>query len=213
MSEEKLKFTVLKAFGPQIIKAKIPSIIIDRMNNYTEKVFNDEKKLKELDAGNTLAGNVSQEFLLEEDWVKNSGWLNFLYATSSNAIKVLLKKDIKKFHISSSWIVRQFQNEYNPIHNHGGHLSGVGYLKVPSNFGNTFQKKDSFRNKNGQIVFAHGSKQFLSNALFHATPEVGDFYLFPSYLLHLVNPYYDTTEERRSVSFNAFIDENIANDL
>ena len=106
MSEEKLKFTVLKAFGPQIIKAKIPSIIIDRMNNYAEKVFNDEKKLKELDAGNTLAGNVSQEFLLEEDWVKNSGWLNFLYATSSNAIKVLLKKDIKKSKLFS-WFVKR----------------------------------------------------------------------------------------------------------
>ena len=37
-------------------------------------------------------------------------------------------------------MVRQFQNEYNPVHWHGGHISGVGYLKVPSSLGNNPQK-------------------------------------------------------------------------
>ena len=77
MSEEIIKFKVLKIFGPQIIKTRIPKIIIESMNNYTLEVLNNQKKSKELDSGNTLAGNVTQEFLLEESWIKNSGWLNF----------------------------------------------------------------------------------------------------------------------------------------
>ena len=43
------------------------------------------------------------------------------------------------------------------------------------------------------------------------TPEVGNFYLFPNYLMHTVYPftrYFD--EERRSVSFNAKIDDDAA---
>ena len=38
---------------------------------------------------------------------------------------------ITKFNLIDSWVVRQFKNEYNPIHWHSGHISGVGYLKVP----------------------------------------------------------------------------------
>jgi len=37
-------------------------------------------------------------------------------------------------------------------------------------------------------------------------PEVGDFYLFPAYLLHTVYPFSGSDDERRSVSFNAALD-------
>ena len=57
----------------------------------------------------------------------------------------------------------------------------------------------------------HGSKQFLSNSLFKVTPKVGEFYFFPNYLMHTVYPFKDSDEERRSISFNADIDENVYN--
>ena len=52
---------------------------------------------------------------------------------------------------------------------------------------------------------------FTCPSTFNITPEVGDFYLFPNYLMHTVFPFKDTDEERRSISFNAFIDEDIYN--
>ena len=113
-----------------------------------------------------------------------------------------------KFTLIGSWVVRQFQNEYNPLHYHGGHISGVGYLKVPKSFGGTFQE-DKRHNNNGEIHLVHGSKQFLSNAIFKIKPKVGNFYYFPNYLLHTVYPFYSKNEERRSISFNAKIDEDI----
>ena len=57
----------------------------------------------------------------------------------------------------------------------------------------------------------HGSKMFLSNSLLSIEPKVGDFYFFPNYLMHCVFPFKDSSEERRSISFNALIDENIYN--
>jgi len=49
----------------------------------------------------------------------------------------------------------------------------------------------------------------MSDAQYKITPEVGDFYIFPHYLMHTVYPFKDTDEERRSISFNAVVDEKI----
>ena len=48
---------------------------------------------------------------------------------------------------------------------------------------------------------------FTCPSTFNIVPEVGDFYLFPNYLMHTVFPFKGTDEERRSISFNADIDE------
>ena len=50
---------------------------------------------------------------------------------------------------------------------------------------------------------------FLCNSTVRLKPKVGDFYFFPNYLMHNVYPFSDTDEERRSISFNAEIDESI----
>ena len=48
---------------------------------------------------------------------------------------------------------------------------------------------------------------FLSHSTLNIKPKVGDFYFFPNYLMHSVFPFKNTLEERRSISFNAKIDE------
>ncbi len=201
---------VIKPFGPSIARVKIPNDLIDSLNKYIENIILDKKKSEDLDNGNTLAGHVTQEFKLEENFLSSSGFLKFLASSVSSWIKISENKEIKEFKMIKSWVVRQFQNEYNPVHWHGGHISGVGYLKVPSSLGNNPQKNKKY-NKNGKIELLHGSKQFLSGSSLSITPEVGYFYFFPHYLMHAVYPFYGTDEERRSVSFNAFIDEKIFN--
>ena len=52
---------------------------------------------------------------------------------------------------------------------------------------------------------------FLSKSIYEITPQVGDFYFFPNYLMHTVFPFKNTDEERRCISFNCKIDENIYN--
>ena len=201
---------VFKPFGPSIVKVVIPESLISILNNYIDETIMDEKKIKKLDHGFKLAGNVQQEFQLEEEFVKSSGLLNFLFTAVQKWVELVEKKKITNFNLLSSWIVRQFENEYNPIHTHGGHISGVGYLKLPNNFGETFQnnKKNNF---NGKLSLVHGSQMFSCKSTFTITPKVGDFYFFPNYLMHIVYPFYKKDEERRSISFNALIDENIYN--
>ena len=208
MADDQLK--IFRPFGPSVAKVTIPENLINNLNNYVDQTIKDEEKIDDLNVGSKLAGNVKQEFKLEPKFVENSGLLNFLGESVTRWILMSERKKIQKFNVSSSWVVRQFENEYNPLHLHGGHISGVGYLKLPNNFGETFQKNKT-NNYNGKIALVHGAQMFNCNSTFNVQPRVGDFYFFPNYLLHTVYPFYNSNEERRSISFNATIDENIYN--
>ncbi len=203
MGEEKLN--IINPFGPSIAKVKIPDKIIKSLNDHVDKIRNNEKLSEKFDAGKTLIGNVKQEIFLSKEIIEESGWLSFLANSTRAWIKFCLGKNITKFNINSSWVVSQFSNEYNPIHWHNGHISGAGFLKLPTTFGKTFQKEK--KNLNGKLVLIHGSRSFMSDSKYEIIPEVGDFYIFPHYLMHAVYPFKDTNEERRSISFNAVIDE------
>ena len=209
MSSE-INFQFLRPFGPVICKVQMPNEIISNLNDYVDQIIKDEKKGKELNHGKNLAGNVQQEFRLEKDFIEKSKWGIFLSSCTKAWIKQILNEEISKFQLISTWIVRQFQNDYNPIHTHGGHLSGVGYLKVPKNFGE-YHQKDKVNNQNGKLALVHGSRMFMQESTYMVTPKVGDFYFFPNYLMHTVYPFSGTDEERRSISFNAMIDEDIYN--
>ena len=209
MSTE-INFQFIRPFGPMICKVSMPKDIIKRLNNYVDETIKNEKKINELDHGKNLAGNVKQEFKLEKEFIENSKWGFFLSNCAKIWIKKTLDQEITKFQLISSWIVRQFKNEYNPIHTHGGHLSGVGYLKVPESFGD-YEQKTKVANQNGMLTLIHGSKTFMSESTFSIKPKVGDFYFFPNYLMHTVYPFKNTNEERRSISFNATIDDEIFN--
>ena len=195
-------FEVLKPFGPSIIKIKMPNEMIEQINMYVDSVINDEQKIKKLDEGDKLIGKVQQEFLMEVEFMKKIKWANFLAANVSSWAKEELNKEIKHFELIKSWVVRQFKNDYNPVHWHTGDISGVGYLKVPSYLGNTSQP-DKKTNENGKLQLIFGSPNLFSKSTYLVKPEIGDFYLFPNYLMHTVYPFSGTDEERRSVSFNA----------
>ena len=204
--KSKLEIKIFRPFGPSIIKIKMPDEIVIKMNEYVDKIISDKNKSKELDHASSLAGNVNQEFLLEQEFMKSIRWAEFLASACSQWVLTDQKRRIQSFSIIRSWIVRQFKHEYNPVHFHNGYISGVGYLKVPSFRGDASYEKKKINN-NGRLVLIHGTKNLFSEPTYTIKPEVGDFYMFPNYLLHTVYPFYDTDEERRSVSFNAKLDD------
>jgi len=204
-----MNIEILKPFGPSIVILRIPEEIITAINLYTDDIIKDKKKLEKLDYGLKLAGNVSQEFFLDIDFMKKIKWGEFLATVCQEWIMQEKNVKLKNFEIIKSWVVRQFKNDYNPIHFHSGHISGVGYLKVPKKMGNTVQKNKK-TNFNGKLVLIDGSKKLFCKPTYVVTPEVGNLYLFPNYMMHAVYPFTDTDEERRSISFNAKIDDESA---
>ena len=206
-----IKFEQIRAFGPSILKVKIPDKIVNSLNNYADEVISSKKKSKKLDHGKRLVANATQEFKIEPDFDTKSGWANFLGISVKNWINLEMQKEITKFEIIQTWIVRQFKNEFNPIHWHGGHVSGAGFLKLPKSFGDHKKEKGDNIFQGGNLNFIDGSHRFMSNSVLKIIPKVGDFYIFPNYLMHTVYPFKDTEQERRSISFNAYIDSEIHN--
>ena len=75
---ENIQFKIHRPFGPSIMEATIPREIVENLNNYIDKIIADEKKSKELDYGPKLVRDVTQEFRLETELMKTSGWTQFL---------------------------------------------------------------------------------------------------------------------------------------
>ncbi len=206
-----MQITFVKPFGPSIVKTKIPEKILNEINEYIDELIQNEEQAKKQNHGTKLVGDVTQEFLIDNKFAEKIGWLNFLGKCVQEWIKHETKQNITKFNLLNTWVVRQFKNEYNPVHWHSGHISGAGFLKVPSTFGSHVQNKSDKDYMGGSLNLIHGSRQFMSNSKIKIKPEVGDFYFFPHYLMHTVYPFKGTEEERRSISFNATIDEKIFN--
>ena len=196
---------ILSPFGPKIAKLKFSNSIIKKINNEVDKIIAQEKLSKKYDYSKKLVGQVKQEIKLPKIFIKKN--LDKLITHSIRSfIKSTTGKNIKKVKIKNLWVVNQYANEYNPVHYHDGHISGVGYLKIPKNL---FKSKKSLET-NGSIDFINGNKMFLNDSIHNHKPKVGDVILFPNYLMHTAYPF-SVKGERRSFSFNVEIDDQIAN--
>ncbi len=190
---------IFRAFGPTIGKNKLSKKIINILNRHIDKSHTSKKN----DYSSKLASQIQNEIKISNLMTSKS-----LSKELVKNIKDYLKKSnigkIKEIKITNLWVVRQFKNEYNPIHYHDGEISGVGYLQIPKNMNQNKSVKNKKFKTNGTIDFINGQKNFLSNSIYNLKPKLGDLLIFPSYLMHSAYPF-NVDGERRSFSFNAKI--------
>ena len=188
-----------RAFGPTLGKSKLSKKIISSLNNYVEKSHVSKKN----DYSSKLASQIKSEIKISNSFIKKTLSKELI----KNIKNYLKKSDVKKINeikIINLWVVRQFKNEYNPIHYHDSQLSGVGYLKIPKNMNQNKLVKNKKIKTNGTIDFINGQKNFLSKSIYNLNPKLGDLIIFPNYLMHTAYPF-NVDGERRSFSFNAKI--------
>lgn len=196
---------VISPFGPKIGRFKLSSQVVRKINTEVERIVKKKSLYKKLNYSKQLVGQVKQEFQLPKRFIKK-----FLHKIIEKEVKSFIfkatNKKVKTMKILNFWVVRQYKNEYNPIHYHNGHLSAVGYLKVPKNL----NKSKKQIKTNGTIDFISGSKNFLCESIYNHVPKVGDIILFPNYLMHTAYPFH-VEGERRSFSLNIQLDQKITN--
>jgi uncharacterized protein (TIGR02466 family) len=188
-----------RAFGPTLGKGKLSKRIIKAINNKVDKTTISKKN----DYSSKLVSQIKNEIKLDSSFIKK----NLSKELIKNITQYLKTSDIRKIKeikIINLWVVRQFKNEYNPIHYHNGQLSGVGYLKIPKKMNHNKFVKNKKVKTNGTIDFINGQKNFLSKSIYNLNPKLGDLVIFPNYLMHAAYPF-NVKGERRSFSFNAKI--------
>ena len=191
---------ILSPFGPKLGKIKIPSKIISQLNKEVDKIIQSKLKTKRSDYSKKVVGQVYQEIQISKNFI-NKYLKKFITNQVSSYLKNSFNIKPKKFIIKNLWVVRQFKNEYNPVHFHDGYVSAVGYLKVPKNLTKSKKKLKT----NGTIDFISGTKTYLSNSIHNHKPKTGDMIIFPNNLMHTAYPF-NVDGERRSFSFNLDLD-------
>ena len=190
---------IIKPFGPSLSRTKVSRKFIKIMNDEFDLKMNSKMK----DYSSKLASQIKNEVKLNKSFVEK-----FLSNEIKKNIRKFLKKEniknIKDIIILNFWVVRQFKNEYNPIHYHQGDISGVGYIKLPKGMTINKMVKNKKLRTNGTIDFINGQKNFLSKSIYNIIPKVGELILFPNYLMHTAYPF-NIDGERRSFSFNTKI--------
>lgn len=196
---------LFKPFGPSIGKVELKKTIIGNVNDYCDKVMASKLKSKKLDHSSKLIGNVEQQFIITRSNFKKILEKEVIFSIKKYYLGVLGVK-VKKIKIDSAWIVCQYAGDFNPPHIHRGNISGVGYLKIPQTIISGREKKLA-----GHISFMDGRVSMPRNSpplVQHRQtfkPKVGNLFIFPSFLMHDVHPFRGDGE-RRSFSFNAFVD-------
>ena len=98
LKKDKMDLEILKPFGPSIVKAKIPEEIVSSLNNHIDDLAKNKEDISKLDYGSNLAGNVSQEFRLEINFMKKIKWAEFLSSVCQEWLMKSHNISIKKLY-------------------------------------------------------------------------------------------------------------------
>ncbi len=205
-------FEVTKWFGPQTATVMLPDDALSTLVNMTDDIINDKKSKTH---GQSLAGVIDTELRIYKSDMDKCGFDQLFescvksYVVHCAKTHGFFKPDYNfETSVNSAWVVSQYQNEYNPLHNHTGcELSGVIYLKTPSVKGRrNLESKKGKVEGDGDINFVYNAasqrnQDIFEKGLVQITPSPGLMLMFPSYLLHTVYPFVGEGE-RRCIAFN-----------
>ena len=206
-------FDVQKHFGPLFANVQLADDVTNALIKMTDKIIDDKKSESH---GQNLAGAIEKELRIYKSDMNEFGVEQMIESCVRSYVihcaklhQMFHETWTYESHLNSAWVVSQYENEYNPIHNHTGcDISGVIYLKTPDVKGrrNLDSKKGKYDN-DGDISFIHsatGQRNFdvFEKGMLTMTPQPGNMIMFPSYLLHTVWPFIGDGE-RRCIAFNA----------
>ena len=206
-------FEVSKWFGPQTAQVVLPDDALEALLKMSDKLIEDKNTKSH---GDSLAGVIDSELRVYKSDMDEAGVDQLLESCVKSYVIHCTKahgffKETFNFEtfINSAWIVSQYANEYNPLHNHTGcEMSGVIYLKTPNVKGRrNLESKKGKKEGDGDINFVYNAasqrnQDVFEKGLVQITPKPGLMLMFPSYLLHTVYPFIGEGE-RRSIAFNA----------
>ena len=186
---------VVKPFGPLILIAQLPEGVIKPLNEIVD-VIKDRK-----DMGARLAGVIETESEIPHSMLEEKKVMNIFHALSRSYLEqAYLNAGLHdqwnamnvKTQMQSIWSVSQYENEYNPQHNHSHcQISAVLYLKIPAmksrNIPNKPKEKENIQSREDRYKLLDMDKCILCACCSTACPSYwwnSDRYLGPAALLH-----------------------------
>tara|TARA_R110000787_G_scaffold133467_3_gene245785 strand:- start:23 stop:625 length:603 start_codon:yes stop_codon:yes gene_type:complete len=181
-------------WGPFLYKTSLNQKEIEQIKSLC-------KKNKKKDHRKHLAGLIKQEYTLSNKklFPLISSYLQSYCKASFEHYNIITGKKIT---LKRAWVNYMTKFESNPLHTHSNDLSFVIYLSVPEKLKKESEDTISSGTKPGEILFVNKLEEDnLSINRITFFPEVGDFFIFPATLNHLVHSF-QCEGERVSISGN-----------
>ena len=184
---------------------KITDLVLEDKNrkSYNDKLAGEIESEWEIEDHETLSDILCVSELSNEYFEVFHTQCNFdVDSGEIDQPLAIFAMNLQKSVLVSAWFNDQKDNEYNPIHNHTGVLSGVLYLKIPE-----YLPSRKTKDTDGAISFMGNESKtdgIMTNSTLTISPKKGDLFLFSSSLKHQVYPFRtaDGNGIRRSMSFN-----------
>ena len=183
---------------------KLPDSIVNRLWSYISKARNK--------CNTTLAGNISESYNLidEDDYFFETVLkeISISYVNENNRVKDFQPiQNNLELYLKKLWVNYQYKHEFNPMHIHGGVLSFVIWIKIPTE---AEEQHNLPFSKNCNTPSASDFGIAYTDILGNIQPykiqlspqDNGLMMLFPASLNHQVYPFYECDEKRVSISGN-----------
>jgi len=223
---EELKLQVHNLPAVIMMECQLPKKIIKDLNTYLD-VYKKDKDRKSL--SHTLVGQIHQgeQLLMDhndkllEDYYKfiTTMGVSYLQAFGNTTGHYFNNKVVD---IDELWSVHSYEGDYNPIHDHGTKtLTGIStttWTKVPKQIGKLGEHEQSHDGLyslyndsgacDGFLAFTYGRNEIMNTkrlrppqSTISMQPKVGRQLIFPSWMQHMVYPFFGKGE-RRTVAAN-----------
>ena len=194
--------------GQSILRYEVPLEIFVGLNELYET------KKKDLpNANKQLAGKIPDEVSLFYDGTDTSKMHRHSFVSEDilkwfhSVFKHYLdwnKMRECQININSIWVNEMKAGDYNPVHIHRGTiftgLSSVMILKLPKDMGPELTRPDQPMNGRLQIL-GNIAGQFATTD-YSPQVKIGDFYIFPYDMRHVVYPFTNKKAKRRTLVCN-----------
>ena len=200
--------------GQSVLRYKVPLEVFVGLNELYER---QKKHLP--NASKQLAGKIPDEASLFYAGPSNKKMhahnyltediFNWFYSVFDHYLK-WNKTQEYKMDINSIWVNEMKAGDYKPVHIHQGKLwtglSSVLILKLPTDMGPEPARPD--QPMNGQLQILGSSAGQFATIDYSPKMKIGDFYVFPYDIRHVVYPMSNKKAQRRTLVCNVDVDYN-----
>jgi len=225
IDQEKLNMQVHNLPAVVMLECQLPEDIVSNLNEYLDE-YKETAEKKSL-AG-TLVGQIHQgeQLLMDHKHPLLADYYRFITTMGVMYLESFMNITGARFEpitvdIDELWSVHSFEGDYNPIHDHGTKtLMGISttcWTMVPEQIGKLGEtgtgnaENYSLYNDSGAcdgfLAFTYGRNEIMNTERLRPPqsitlqPKVGRQLMFPSWMQHMVYPFFGEGE-RRTIASN-----------
>tara|TARA_B100001173_G_scaffold241512_1_gene211381 strand:- start:63 stop:776 length:714 start_codon:yes stop_codon:yes gene_type:complete len=146
---------------------------------------------------NTILKDISKKYVAEHAHLATA----FRNSGSNFKMEELIMREF--------WVNSSRETEFNPTHNHGGVLSFVIWMKIPTEWKDQYEipfieESNTPMASDFQFLYTDIGGQIQGHRIQMGSHMEGCMCLFPATLIHQVYPFYNCKDDRVTISGNLY---------